>query len=143
MVFSFTYLDLARRLEFHFILCLVPSMVLMPCFLVLEQDKLLEGGSTELWPLWLHTRQPGTLSLNSIIYYESDITDAGLKYRTVRMSESIQVFPLTTLWCLHLCHEICNLLFSLSNAMYQACQLYLPFLYVNPDVLLLYRWFHH
>lgn len=74
-------------------------MVSYATYLVLEQDKLLEGGSTELWPLWLHTRQPGTLSLNSIIYYESDTTNAGLKYRTVRMSESIQVFQLTTMWC--------------------------------------------
>ncbi|KAG0574737.1 hypothetical protein KC19_VG286600 [Ceratodon purpureus] len=57
------------------------------------EDTLLEGGSTVLWPLWLHTRQPGTLSLNSIIYYEPDGFSVGLKYRIVRLAESIQVVP--------------------------------------------------
>lgn len=92
----------------------------MPCNqhinLVVEQDTLLEGGSTVLWPLWLHARQPGTLSLNSIIYYESDSTSVGLKYRTVRMTESIQVrvhienciFVLHgVMGGLHLCLRLC------------------------------------
>lgn len=55
---------------------------------------MLDGGSTVLWPLWLHTRQPGKLSLNMVIYYESDSNRAGLKYRTVRITENIQVSSL-------------------------------------------------
>ncbi|XP_024378593.1 uncharacterized protein [Physcomitrium patens] len=64
-----------------------------PSVFSFPEDTLLEGGSTVLWPLWLHARQPGTLSLNSILYYESDSANVGLKYRTVRMTESIQVVP--------------------------------------------------
>lgn len=51
----------------------------------------LEGGSTLLWPLWLHARHAGTVSINSAIYYESDIATGGLKYRTVRMTHTIHV----------------------------------------------------
>ncbi|CAM6094407.1 unnamed protein product [Calypogeia fissa] len=53
----------------------------------------LEGGSTLLWPLWLHAREAGTISLNTVVYYEPDNSITGLPYRTVRMTHSLQVLP--------------------------------------------------
>ncbi|KAG0593829.1 hypothetical protein M758_UG023200 [Ceratodon purpureus] len=64
-----------------------------PSVFSFPEDTRLEGGSTVLWPLWLHARQPGILSLNSIMYYEPDSPSVGLKYRTVRLTENIQVVP--------------------------------------------------
>jgi hypothetical protein len=44
-----------------------------------------------LWPLWLHAREAGTVSLNTVVYYEPDKSIAGLLYRTVRMTHTLQV----------------------------------------------------
>ena len=56
-----------------------------------KQGTALEGGSTLLWPLWLHAREAGTISLNTVVYYEPDKSIAGLLYRTVRMTHTLQV----------------------------------------------------
>ncbi|KAL2621911.1 hypothetical protein R1flu_002116 [Riccia fluitans] len=55
------------------------------------EETVLEGGSTMLWPLWLHARQGGTFALNTVIYYEPDKLSSGLRYRTVRITHSLQV----------------------------------------------------
>jgi hypothetical protein len=59
--------------------------------LVVMQGTVLEGGSTVLWPLWFHASHAGMLSINTVIYYESDGATVGLMYRTVRMTHTIQV----------------------------------------------------
>jgi hypothetical protein len=55
------------------------------------EGTVLEGGSTVLWPLWFHASHAGMLSINTVIYYESDGATVGLMYRTVRMTHTIQV----------------------------------------------------
>ncbi|CAK9860998.1 unnamed protein product [Sphagnum jensenii] len=57
------------------------------------EGTVLEGGSTVLWPLWFHASHAGMLSINTVIYYESDGATVGLMYRTVRMTHTIQVLP--------------------------------------------------
>ncbi|KAL3692120.1 hypothetical protein R1sor_005771 [Riccia sorocarpa] len=57
------------------------------------EGTVLEGGSTVLWPLWLHARQAGTFTFNTVIYYEPDKLSSGLRYRTVRITHSLQVLP--------------------------------------------------
>ncbi|MCO5560999.1 hypothetical protein L7F22_014619 [Adiantum nelumboides] len=57
------------------------------------QTVLLEGGSTLLWPLWLHGKTTGTTLLNSVLYYEAGNASAQTHYRTVRISHSLEVSP--------------------------------------------------
>ncbi|KAG6543031.1 hypothetical protein Mapa_015527 [Marchantia paleacea] len=57
------------------------------------EGTVLEGGSTLLWPLWLHASQAGTIILNTVIYYEPDKSIIGLRFRTVRITHSLQVIP--------------------------------------------------
>ncbi|KAI5054374.1 hypothetical protein GOP47_0030736 [Adiantum capillus-veneris] len=57
------------------------------------QSTMLEGGSTLLWPLWLHGRETGATVLNSVLYYEASDASVQSHYRTVRMSHSLEVLP--------------------------------------------------
>lgn len=53
----------------------------------------LEGGSTLLWPLWLHARDLGSLQFHSLLYYEPDHPGPVMKYRTARVTSTIHVAP--------------------------------------------------
>ncbi|GBG66954.1 hypothetical protein CBR_g74641 [Chara braunii] len=57
----------------------------------------LDGGSTLLWPLWLHARQSGIQTFHMLVYYEPAVEANGaepsMKYRTLRMMHDIQVVP--------------------------------------------------
>eukprot|EP01018_Ginkgo_biloba_P005816 Gb_19012 [translate_table: standard] len=57
------------------------------------KDVSLEGGSTLLWPLWLHTGEAGTLSLSISIYYETETPSEDMNYRTLRLHFNVQVLP--------------------------------------------------
>ncbi|XP_057823878.2 uncharacterized protein LOC131036088 isoform X2 [Cryptomeria japonica] len=57
------------------------------------KDFKIEGGSTILWPLWLHTGEAGNVSLNISIYYETEKALEQMTYRTLRMHYDVQVVP--------------------------------------------------
>ncbi|KAH9302440.1 hypothetical protein KI387_014023 [Taxus chinensis] len=57
------------------------------------KDIKIEGGSTLLWPLWLHTGEAGNISLSISIYYETEMPSEHMTYRTLRMHYDVQVVP--------------------------------------------------
>lgn len=57
------------------------------------KDISIEGESTLLWPLWLHTGEAGMISLTMSIYYEMQTPSEYMNYRIMRMHYNVQVVP--------------------------------------------------
>lgn len=57
------------------------------------KDISIEGDSTLLWPLWLHTGEAGMISLSMSIYYEMQTPSEYMNYRLLRMHYNVQVVP--------------------------------------------------
>lgn len=55
-------------------------------------ETTIQGGTTFLWPLWLHTGISGT-TLNFSIYYEMENPSNDMSYRTLRMHYNLEVLP--------------------------------------------------
>lgn len=76
-----------------FLLQQPPSLGLNSPKPLIFAGTVLEGGSTLLWPLWLHARDVGTLQFHTLLYYEPDPPGPVMKYRTARVTSSIHVAP--------------------------------------------------
>ncbi|ERN15998.1 hypothetical protein AMTRI_Chr11g151670 [Amborella trichopoda] len=57
------------------------------------KDAGIQGGTTLLWPLWLHPVVPGNISLNMSIYYEMVTPSEHMNYRILRMRYDLEVLP--------------------------------------------------
>ncbi|XP_058085040.1 uncharacterized protein LOC131232663 [Magnolia sinica] len=57
------------------------------------KDLAIQGGSTLLWPLWMHTGVFGRISLSLSIYYEMENASSDMSYRTLRMHYNLEVLP--------------------------------------------------
>ncbi|XP_077245173.1 tetratricopeptide repeat (TPR)-like superfamily protein isoform X2 [Tasmannia lanceolata] len=63
------------------------------CLFSFPKDATIQGGTTFLWPLWLHTGVAGGISMNISIYYEMENFSTDMNYRTLRMHYDLEVLP--------------------------------------------------
>ncbi|KAL5974735.1 hypothetical protein ACLOJK_031406 [Asimina triloba] len=57
------------------------------------KDTAIQGGTSFLWPLWLHAGVSGRISLHLSVYYEIDNVSCEMSYRTLRMIHNLEVLP--------------------------------------------------
>ncbi|KAM7505064.1 hypothetical protein LguiB_003968 [Lonicera macranthoides] len=58
------------------------------------EDTVIHGETPFLWPLWLRAAAPGNISLDIAIYYEMGDMSTVMRYRTLRMHYSLEVYAL-------------------------------------------------